>query len=102
MTKTLLMVLVAVSSSMAFASDKQEAQVIGTAKRVANGDGQSSSCSFSLKFKHYRESNACKSCGLSESEASEAILEDVKCKVADGQEVSGVLVKKDGKISLED
>jgi hypothetical protein len=84
-----------------FNCSQNEAQFIGQMTDIQRDvlDQNIVICSYRVQFSDYRASGICP---LSESLAAEARFEAASCSsVAEGKEVSGYLVQKDGAIYIE-
>lgn len=96
----LMALAIAFTSQAEFNCTQQEAQFIGTVRdtRVEWIDQGVFDCYFKIEFSRYNISMVCP---LDISEAEGFELLDASCALKDGDEVSGILVKKDGVLFIE-
>ena len=86
-------------AQMSLACLQQEAQFIGSVKNFQNQRGEHiNSCSYEIEFSMYNPSYVCP---LDIDEVSSLRFADDSCQQQDGNQVSGVLVKKNDVTYIE-
>jgi hypothetical protein len=98
--KQFIMIAVFSLSSFALACPHQEGQFIGTVKNYqkVGVDQYLYDCSFEVELSYFRPSFVCP---LHPGEVSAFRIEDTQCSLKEGEQISGVLVLKDGVLTIE-
>lgn len=93
MTRFLVAAVLFASVGSAMACDQQEAQFIGLVKNYS-----AANCSFEIEYSMFNPSYVCP---LVPGEVSSLKFTDAACGLKNGDQVSGVLVKKDDSVVIE-
>lgn len=87
------------AASTTFACGQQEAQFIGNVINQSKiQSGSSTSCTFEITYSMFNYSMVCP---LDEGEVYGVKFEDAACSLKNGDQVSGILIKKDGAVYIE-
>ena len=97
--KTLILASALVISSAVFACDQQEAQFIGKVRNYSVvQNGNSRICTFEIDYSMFNYSQVCP---LDEGEVAGIRFSDSSCSMKDGDQVSGIMVKKGDSVYIE-
>jgi hypothetical protein len=97
--KTIIVLASLFVAQMSLACLQQEAQFIGHVKNFQSEKvGQKVTCSYEIEYKMFNSSYVCP---LWIGEVSDLRFADETCQKQNGEQVSGVLVKKDDVVVIE-